>query len=60
MSIDNKRKPMNRTHLSKELIVTAAVNLADEGGIEALSMRKIGSVFGVEAMALYHHFASKD
>ena len=60
MSVGKRPKSANRTPLSKERIVLAAVKLADEGGIEALSMRKLGDVFGVEAMALYHHFASKD
>lgn len=60
MSTSNHLKSADRTPLSKERIVRAAVKLADKGGIEALSMRKLGDVFGVEAMALYHHFASKD
>ena len=34
--------------------------LADEGGLESLSMRKLGQELGVEAMALYYHFANKD
>lgn len=49
----------NRTPLTKEQIVSAALRLADDGGIAALSMRKLGQELGVEAMALYHHFASK-
>jgi AcrR family transcriptional regulator len=46
--------------LSSERILTAALDLADEGGIEALSMRKIGQRLGVEAMSLYNHVANKD
>jgi AcrR family transcriptional regulator len=34
--------------------------LADEGGIESLSMRKLGLALGVEAMSLYNHVANKD
>jgi AcrR family transcriptional regulator len=60
MSMNKRPKTANRPPLNKERIVLAAVKLADEGGIDALSMRKLGDVFGVEAMALYHHFASKD
>ena len=37
-----------------------AVARADHGGLEALTMRKLGQELGVEAMALYHHFANKD
>jgi AcrR family transcriptional regulator len=40
-------------------VLRAAVALADEGGIGALSMRKLGQVLGVEAMSLYNHVASK-
>lgn len=36
-----------------------AILLADEDGIEGLSMRKLGSALGVEAMSLYNHVANK-
>jgi AcrR family transcriptional regulator len=36
------------------------LKLADAGGIEGLSMRKLGQALGVEAMALYYHFANKE
>ncbi|MFC5823607.1 TetR/AcrR family transcriptional regulator [Nonomuraea insulae] len=38
----------------------AAIRLADRDGLAALSMRRLGTELGVEAMALYHHFPSKD
>lgn len=38
----------------------AAVALADEHGIDGLSMRKLGQAVGVEAMSLYNHAANKD
>jgi AcrR family transcriptional regulator len=40
--------------------VRAAAALADEAGLEALSMRKLGQRLGVEAMSLYNHVANKD
>ena len=49
-----------RTPLSRERVLRAAVRLADEGGVEALSMRKLGQELGVEAMSLYNHVANKD
>jgi AcrR family transcriptional regulator len=49
-----------RTPLSRERVVRAAVALADETGLEALSMRKLGHRLGVEAMSLYNHVANKD
>jgi AcrR family transcriptional regulator len=48
-----------RVPLSRDQVLQAAVALADEGGIGALSMRKLGQVLGVEAMSLYNHVASK-
>lgn len=41
-------------------MLAAAVLLADEDGIESLSMRKLGLRLGVEAMSLYNHVANKD
>ena len=49
-----------RTPLSKERVLRAAIVLADEGGIEALSMRRLARELGVEAMSLYNHVANKD
>jgi AcrR family transcriptional regulator len=49
-----------RPRLSRERVLQAAVALADESGIEALSMRKLGEQVGVEAMSLYKHVANKD
>jgi AcrR family transcriptional regulator len=46
--------------LSRERVLRAAVRLADEGGIQALSMRKVAQELGVEAMSLYNHVANKD
>jgi AcrR family transcriptional regulator len=48
-----------RTPLSRDQVLRAAVAFADEGGIGALSMRKLGQTLGVEAMSLYNHVASK-
>jgi AcrR family transcriptional regulator len=48
-----------RKPLTKERVLEKAVALADEDGIEALSMRKLGQALGVEAMSLYNHVANK-
>jgi AcrR family transcriptional regulator len=40
-------------------VLQAAVGFADEQGVAALSMRKLGEVLGVEAMSLYNHVANK-
>ena len=49
-----------RTPLSKERVLRAAVDLADKGGIESLSMRKLAQALGVEAMSLYNHVQNKE
>ena len=49
-----------RAPLSRDRVLHAAISLADEDGIESLSMRKLGQALGVEAMSLYNHVANKD
>ncbi len=46
--------------LTPHAVVEAAVTVADDEGIDALTMRGLARRLGVEAMSLYHHFASKD
>jgi AcrR family transcriptional regulator len=41
-------------------VLRAAVALADSGGIESLTMRRLGQDLGVEAMSLYKHVVNKD
>jgi len=49
-----------REPLTKERILGAAITLADEGGVESLSMRRLAQELGVVPMALYKHVANKD
>jgi AcrR family transcriptional regulator len=49
------RSPLNRDKVLRE-----AVSLADENGIESLTMRKLAEEFGVVPMALYKHVANKE
>ncbi|KUN23377.1 TetR family transcriptional regulator [Streptomyces antibioticus] len=46
--------------LSRERVLTSALELVDRDGLSALSMRRLGAELGVEAMALYRYAASKD
>jgi AcrR family transcriptional regulator len=48
-----------RGRLNRDRVLRAAIALADAGGIESLSMRKLGVELGVEAMSLYNHVANK-
>src|SRR5690349_199411 len=50
-----KRKPLTR-----ESVLEAARRLADEKGLEALSMRNLAQALKVEAMSLYNHVSNKE
>src|ERR1700755_2385369 len=49
-----------RLGLTRGRILRAALGLADTGGVEQLTMRRLGETLGFEAMSLYHHVSSKD
>lgn len=49
-----------RRGLSLAAILQAAIQLADDKGIEALSMRKVAAAMGSGTMSLYNYVASKD
>jgi len=49
-----------RRPLSRERVLRAAITLADQSGLESLTMRRLGRELGVEAMSLYNHVANKD
>jgi AcrR family transcriptional regulator len=48
-----------RVPLTQELIVSAAVEVLEEVGLDAFSTRKLAERLGCEAMSIYHHFPSK-
>ncbi|TMR20756.1 TetR/AcrR family transcriptional regulator [Nonomuraea turkmeniaca] len=41
-------------------MLEAAIRVADRGGVEAITMRRVAQELGVEAMSLYHHVPNKD
>jgi len=55
---ESEAKP--RRSLTRDRVLLAGVDFADDNGIASLSMRKLGDALGVEAMSLYHHVANKD
>jgi AcrR family transcriptional regulator len=56
--IDVNAQP--RVPLSEQRVLGAAVALADDCGVDALSMRKLAQELGVVPMALYKHVSNKD
>ena len=60
MATQTEPRTEPRIRLSRERVLRAAVNVADEGGIESLTMRRLAEELGAEAMSLYYHVADKD
>jgi AcrR family transcriptional regulator len=54
------RKRKRKPRLSRDLVLAAAMQLADEGGIENLTMRRLARALGVETMTTYYHAANKE
>jgi AcrR family transcriptional regulator len=46
--------------IRRDQILRAALDLADERGLEALTMRALAERLGAKAMSLYRHFRDKD
>jgi AcrR family transcriptional regulator len=49
-----------RTRLSRERILAAARSIARDGGVEALSMRRLAQELDVWPMSVYRYFQDKD
>jgi len=49
-----------RPRLNRDQVLRTAIALADDAGIEMLTMRRLGEELGVEAMSLYTHVANKE
>ncbi len=60
MAKKTRKKTARRTPLSRAKVLRAALQMADKGGIESLSMRKLAQALKVEAMSLYNHVANKE
>jgi AcrR family transcriptional regulator len=56
----NTARKQRPVPLTRQRALDAAIALADAGGIDALTMRKLAHALDVEAMSLYHHVANKD
>ena len=55
--MDGNKK--EKASLSKEAILRAAVGLADESGLDALTIRQLAHVLGTAPTTIYHHLKSK-
>jgi AcrR family transcriptional regulator len=52
--------PARRAPLTRERVLHTAVEMADEAGIAAVTMRRLAEQLGVEPMSLYYHLPNKE
>ncbi|WP_431982066.1 TetR/AcrR family transcriptional regulator [Streptomyces qinglanensis] len=57
---DRPEPPTRPVPLDRERIVAAAVALADEGGLEAVSLRKVAARLDAGPMRLYRYISTKE
>lgn len=55
-----RRRKRPKVALTRERVLTEALALVDDEGLDALTMRALGQRLGVEAMSLYNHVPSKE
>jgi len=57
-----KGAPMaeDRPRLSRERVLESAVAVADQGGLDALTIRSLAQSLGVKPMSVYYYVANKD
>ena len=60
MATRSAPSPRPRASLNRERVLRAALRLADAGGLESLSMRRLAQELRVEAMSLYNHIANRE
>ncbi len=56
----SKSDSIRREPLNRDRVVAAAIELADEGGLDAITMRTLGDRLGVKAASLYNHVSGKE
>jgi AcrR family transcriptional regulator len=60
MVVETDRRAEPRLPWSRAQLLRAAIDLADKGGIESLSMRKLSQELGGAPMSLYNHVSNKE
>ena len=53
-------EPGGRLRLSRERVLRAAVEVADQGGIGGLTIRSLAQALGAKPMSVYYHVAGKE
>jgi AcrR family transcriptional regulator len=60
MAAEPETSPQPRIPLTRDRVLHAAIRIADEEGLDALTMRRLGQELDVQAMSLYNHVANKE
>ena len=60
MAAEPETSPQPRIPLTRDRVLQAAIRIADEEGLDALTMRRLGQELDVQAMSLYNHVANKE
>jgi AcrR family transcriptional regulator len=60
MAADPPGETLPRRRLSRRRVLETAIGRADQGGLDALTMRTLADELGVVPAALYRHIANKD
>jgi len=55
-----RRRQGERAGLTAEQVYAAALSLVERDGLDKLSMRRLATAVGVEAMTIYHYVPSKE
>ena len=53
-------RPKKKVLISRRKTLEVALRIIDQEGLEALSIRRLGTELNVHGISLYHHFKSKD
>ena len=60
MTTQAERATRPRAPLTRERVLRTAITLADEGGLGAVTMRRLAEALKAEAMSLYYHVSNKE
>ncbi|MDQ0574399.1 TetR/AcrR family transcriptional regulator [Agromyces albus] len=60
MSSTTEPKAERRAPLTRDRVLRTAVELADDAGIDALTIRRLAEQLGVEPMSIYYHVPNKE
>ncbi len=58
--VEGKPPPSERVPLDRDRILQTAIDFIDERGLRDLTMRRLGSKLGVEAMSLYRYVPGRE